>query len=1089
MENSLLVFISSVIGGMAAERGAVQAAIRAIPLTRPWLFELTSASALPLAESYLSKVRACDIFVLLLGQAVTDPVKEEARTAKAANKPRLVFVDVAAPPDVIRYAQSLGVKYATYRDADELAARVAEAVGDELIRRYREHSVPRADLPAIIDLLEQVTAGTAHIGGSFFGGEVDNRGGFLVGGNYTVNVAPEAPPLDLLRAYYTSLAAECCRLPLGVIDVEYVRTSGVQPIPLPDIYVDLDVVTAAEERPGSSDKPEKSARAERTWALRLMRGEGSDRAPLLEALAAPAAARTVLLGDPGSGKTTFVNYLAYLLCGGSPALPEGWRGLLPVRLVLRDVAARYIPAEVTAGTAQMLWAALHGDIAARLGADAADKLLPYLRDRLLGEGGFILLDGLDEVPEARRRRAVLLAAVRELADVLGKTPSRILVTARPYAYADRQWRLPRFATLALAPFNEAQIGRFVDRWYDAVRPFMGWGSDLARDKGRRLQAALNERAYLADLASRPLLLTLMATLHSSWGQLPEDRAGLYEETVKLLLGRWQRLSETKSPDGEPVMEPGITQALGAGEERIRAALEALAFAAHDQQRRGPERDDGPADVSEGDVLVAFKPLLGSLDPDDLLRYLKNRTGLLVARREGIYAFPHRSFQEYLAACHLARTEAEFAARLRDLVSEDAAWWREVFLLGVGKKRQGGLGDAVNVINTLLPQEPERVARITDAHWRAAALAGQAALELKLPVEACTQPHCQAIVDRTRRWLERLVEEGRLPAAERAAAGDILAQLGDPRFDPDFYALPCRYRGQSEPLHGFVEIPAGPFVMGSRKGDKDAYSDELGNPPQVQIPYRYWIARYPTTVAQMAAFVAAGGYAEDAPWWTAAGRAWLKTRSPERRGEPMGWDEQQLHPNRPVMGVSWFEAVAYCRWLNAIIVPAVMLSGPVAQGASRRTSSEASPGAGNLLPAGYEVRLPTEAEWERAARGQDGRVYAWGNEPWDEERANIENRIGHASPAGMYPRGATAQDAAGLHDLTGNVWEWTLGLFQDYPYRDDDGRNAPEAAGRRVVRGGSWDDHQRNARCACRNDHEPDYFNTYIGFRVVLSLSF
>jgi energy-coupling factor transporter ATP-binding protein EcfA2 len=575
-----------------------------------------------LTESYLRKVRECDIFVLLLGRSATDPVKEEARTATAAGKPRLIFVDAAAPTDVVKYAQSLGEKYATYRDAGELGTKVAEAVGDELIRGYRDHHVPLSDLPPIIAFLEKLAAGSLQIAGSVIGGSVDNRGGFFVGGNYTVTVAPDAPPLDLMRAYYASLEAECRRLPLGVIDVEFVRTSGEQPIPLPDIYVDLDVVAAPEERPERSTRPFGSVEAERAWALRLARGEGRDRTPLLDALAAPAVVRTMLLGDPGSGKTTFVNYLAYLLCQGSPALPEGWRGLLPVCLVLRDVAARHIPAEAATGTAQMLWNALQGDIAARLGADAAGKLLPYLRDRLLKEGGLILLDGLDEVPEARRRRATLLAAVRELADVLSKTPSRIVVTARPYAYADRQWRLPRFTSLALAPFNEAQIGRFVDRWYAAVRPFMGWSPEMAQEKAGRLRLALNERLYLGDLASRPLLLTLMATLHSSWGQLPEDRAGLYEETVRLLLGRWQRLSETKGPDGELVMEPGITQALGAGEERIRAALEVLAFTAHDRQRRGPERDEGPADVAEGDVLLAFKPLLGSLDPDELLRYLR-----------------------------------------------------------------------------------------------------------------------------------------------------------------------------------------------------------------------------------------------------------------------------------------------------------------------------------------------------------------------------------------------------------------------------------------------------------------------------------
>jgi len=136
-----------------------------------------------------------------------------------------------------------------------------------------------------------------------------------------------------------------------------------------------------------------------------------------------------------------------------------------------------------------------------------------------------------------------------------------------------------------------------------------------------------------------------------------------------------------------------------------------------------------------------------------------------------------------------------------------------------------------------------------------------------------------------------------------------------------------------------------------------------------------------------------------------------------------------------------------------------------------------------------VRLPTEAEWERAGRGRAGRIYAWGDEPWDEERANIERRIGHASPVGMYPRGATAQDMSGLHDLTGNVWEWTLSLYREYPYRDDDGRNDQEAEGPRVVRGGSWDGNQRDACCASRLRNGPDSFDADLGFRVVLSLSF
>ena len=111
MENPLHVFISSVISGMEAERRAVKAAAEAIPLTRPWLFEFSSASSLPLEESYLRAVRECDIFVLLLGDRVTDPVKAEVQTAAVGKKPQLVFLATSAPEEVIKYAQSLGVKY------------------------------------------------------------------------------------------------------------------------------------------------------------------------------------------------------------------------------------------------------------------------------------------------------------------------------------------------------------------------------------------------------------------------------------------------------------------------------------------------------------------------------------------------------------------------------------------------------------------------------------------------------------------------------------------------------------------------------------------------------------------------------------------------------------------------------------------------------------------------------------------------------------------------------------------------------------------------------------------------------------------
>jgi formylglycine-generating enzyme required for sulfatase activity len=181
---------------------------------------------------------------------------------------------------------------------------------------------------------------------------------------------------------------------------------------------------------------------------------------------------------------------------------------------------------------------------------------------------------------------------------------------------------------------------------------------------------------------------------------------------------------------------------------------------------------------------------------------------------------------------------------------------------------------------------------------------------------------------------------------------------------------------------------------------------------------------------------------------------------------MGWDAQKPFANRPVTGVSWFEAMAYCAWLDA-----------------RLRGSDQT---GFSLPEGHRIRLPTEAEWEKAARHADARRFPWGDADWDESRANIsDSGIERATAVGMYPLGATP---AGVHDAAGNVWEWTLSDYGEYPYSPL-GRLAvdPEPLPR-VVRGGSWYGIRRLARCAYRLRYLPDLFRYGLGFRVVVSLA-
>jgi formylglycine-generating enzyme required for sulfatase activity len=335
---------------------------------------------------------------------------------------------------------------------------------------------------------------------------------------------------------------------------------------------------------------------------------------------------------------------------------------------------------------------------------------------------------------------------------------------------------------------------------------------------------------------------------------------------------------------------------------------------------------------------------------------------------------------------------------------------------------------------------------------------------------------QAILRRVQGWLAALLKTGALTARERAEAGDVLARLGDPRFDPQTLSLP------REPLLGFIQVPSGPFWMGSRKG-KEEWAGELGHTEPVDIPYPYYVARYPVTVAQYAEFLAAGGY-EEAGYWTPTGWAWrrgeydsqvteewlkdwLARRPAELRDRPFWWNEQQERRNHPVMGVSWFEAAAYCRWLTEQLGTIDTLPEPLQT---------------LLHEEGYAVRLPTEAEWEKAARGDDERQWPWGNEFQPERCNSRESGLGGTTPVGIYPAGASP---CGCLDVAGNVWEWTSTLFRDYPYRADDGRENLEAEGSRVLRGGSWDDVRRYARCASRGDLLPDHFIDGVGFRVVV----
>jgi formylglycine-generating enzyme required for sulfatase activity len=361
---------------------------------------------------------------------------------------------------------------------------------------------------------------------------------------------------------------------------------------------------------------------------------------------------------------------------------------------------------------------------------------------------------------------------------------------------------------------------------------------------------------------------------------------------------------------------------------------------------------------------------------------------------------------------------------------------------------------------------------------------------------------EALKDKVRWALVERTQDTSADLRARIAAGLALGEVGDPRFarrhgPHGVYLLPL-----------LIAIPGGTYRIGS---DKGLYEDEAPVHSVELTPFA--IAQFPVTNAEWALFMQAGGYEEERWWETEEARAWrrgegtaeeakqqwredrqyfqdnfdrirqlhrqaritskqadhweaiarmrddefetqLATWYPSsRQTQPVSWhDDAFNNPAQPVVGVCLFEARAYCAWLSA-------QTGPT-------------------------FRLPTEAEWEAAARSVHRRRYAFGDD-FDMTRCNtFETHIRRTTPIDVFPGGRTPE---GLVDMTGNTWDWTSSLYTPYPYDAADGREAPSSLGaRRVVRGGSWRYLQVYAHASFRYGYTPDYRDDNLGLRVVRS---
>ena len=593
---------------------------------------------------------------------------------------------------------------------------------------------------------------------------------------------------DYLIHYLDEVARQANLLPWANLTPDYATPGKGESLRLADVYTALDTTDLRH--------------MEREEDLRqfLARQKEVERISAQEKL--NEEDRLLILGDPGSGKSTFVKYVAYLLAqigladDPSPWIsqlsPWEWGELIPLRVALRQVAAWGEEKETKNKAATLLKYLQH-----QLEEMALEEFWPQLKKKIRNRDGQVLFlfDGLDEVPTARRQW--LVDMVKDFSQRYSQ--HRYVVTCRPYAYVGQPWQLTDFHEVTLAPFNEEQAEHFVENWY---RCLAKRGRIVAGDAPQRIKQLKRaaQRSDLRGLAERPLLLTVMAQLHTFSGQLPEDRTQLYADSVDLLLQRW----ESRLGGEEGLLErldiPGLKMS------DLEAGLYDVAYQAHS----GSRFDEGTADIEESDLR---KWLASYLDDDwnkagEFVTYIRERAGLLIRHKTDAYTFPHRSFQEFLAGCHWVGMD-DYPLEAAKLIREDYDRWREVFVLAAGHAaRTHRLGLAIAAVNALLPESIENVTAPKTGDWIDAQLASESLLEIGL-LGVKRETMGKAVYSRSQKWLAAALGASKdLRATQRAKAGNVLGKLGDRREEIlEVDAMP------------FCYVPEGPFLMGSTEKRK------------------------------------------------------------------------------------------------------------------------------------------------------------------------------------------------------------------------------------------------------------------------------
>ncbi|MFN8446159.1 MAG: SUMF1/EgtB/PvdO family nonheme iron enzyme [Caldilineaceae bacterium] len=849
-----------------------------------------------------------------------------------------------------------------------------------------------------------------------------------------------------------------------------------QSIELEELYTPLSL--------GSTQQYDRPTERRRRWLPERLQQLWRRIRPLHEPTAGEVGqviwshSRLVVRGDPGSGKSTLLRYLA-LTCARSLSndrqdadrrtmvkLRLGWRQRpFPILVMLNRLA------DVTTWPENRR---LLDEIVEMLPSELSERYPKGFFERQLERGNcLVLFDGFDELG-SRAARGKMARLIANLADSYSGRNNHFLVSTRIVGY-EGQLDNYGFTARTVQPLDSDSIQDLVQRRYEAIAVGEGVGrsiqeqEDLKRRYQERAQLLLNNlrrNQGLRQLTDNPLLLSLIVLVHMVKIELPEQRHLLYRDCVEILTENWQA-----SKRGDSGLERKKELHQLPLQQKI-VLLQNIALTMQNRRKEGESQALIRREEVEAIIAAKLPGFIAAHLPEApdarqqeceklatrLLDNIHEESGILLEKGldeagEPLVSFSHLTFQEYLAADAIRERTGEFITLSDNLFNPS---WREVLLLYVE------MVEASDVVQSCLDASDQHpLIRYL--------LAGRCLVE-----QVNVQPQLrQQVTEALRSYF--------CPEQENLSVQDLIWRIGsETNYDwlignlseqlseqekqqlstplqlransPYEHLRKCFLRlieespqavtrvtigsvlsgiGDPRDFDEMILVPAGPFLMGSN--DSDDYASASEKPQHMVTLEPFLIGKYPVTNAQYWSFVKATQCQPPRHWQNGEPQPWLLTH--------------------PVTYVSWHDAQAYCRWRSEI--------------------------------SGQTCRLPTEAEWEKAARGTDGRTYPWGDEAPTDLHCNFYGNVGTTTSVGIYSAGVSPY---GLYDMAGNVLEWNSTKYKAYPYDAKDGREELDGEDSRLLRGGAWFNSPDLVRGAYRDWFGPDDRLDGVGFRVAISVS-